>query len=101
MEYKWVGNHSQDLASGRMLEPGETVELSEEEAAIPHNKSLIDEGGMILLDEKATQPNATPDAVELAEANSVDLAEVPGSGSAGRITKRDVETFLDNKGGDA
>jgi len=47
MEYKWVGNHPQDLASGRVLAPGETCELSPAEAEDPHNAALIDSGALI------------------------------------------------------
>lgn len=42
-------------------------------------------------------PNATDGAVQLAEAEGVDLAEVTGTGSGGRITKGDVEAFLKSR----
>lgn len=46
--FRWVGSsHPQSLASGRMLAPGETVELSAEEARDPQNAVLIEEGGLI------------------------------------------------------
>jgi len=41
--------------------------------------------------------NATAGAVELAEAEGVDLSEIEGSGSGGRVTKADVEEFLASK----
>lgn len=53
MEYKWVGSHPQDLASGQMLAPGETAELSDEEVRDPHNETLIADGGLIPVDDKA------------------------------------------------
>jgi hypothetical protein len=46
-ELKWVGSHPQDLASGQMLAPGETCELSAAEQREPHNAALIDGGGLI------------------------------------------------------
>jgi pyruvate/2-oxoglutarate dehydrogenase complex dihydrolipoamide acyltransferase (E2) component len=38
--------------------------------------------------------NATQGAVDLAEAENVDLAQVQGTGDGGRITKADVESYL-------
>lgn len=52
LEYKWVGTHPQDLADGRMLAPGETVVLSEEDVRDPHNESLLADGALIPTDEK-------------------------------------------------
>src|SRR4051812_31652459 len=40
------------------------------------------------------EDEATDSAVELAEANGVDLSTVTGSGAGGRITKGDVEAVL-------
>lgn len=93
MEHKWVGNHPQDLASGQMLAPGETAELSDDEMRDPHNAALIAEGGLIPLSDTPT-PNATDDAVELAGQHQVNLADIPGTGAAGRVTKRDVEHHI-------
>lgn len=53
MEYKWVGTHPQDLASGQVLAPGETAELSDEDVRHSHNESLIADGGLIPLDDQA------------------------------------------------
>jgi hypothetical protein len=41
------------------------------------------------------EADATEAAIELAEELSVDLSEVEGSGTDGRITKPDVEAFLE------
>lgn len=99
MEYKWVGDHPQDLASGLMLAPGETAELSDDDVRDPHNVTLIDDGVLIPVGEgtAAAGPNATDDAIELAQGNELDLADVPGTGAAGRITKRDVEKHLEGR----
>lgn len=93
MEYKWVGLHPQDLASGRMLAPGERVKLTDEEATDPHNAALIEDGTLLSVEE-VEHPEATDSAVELAEANELNLAEVTGTGHDGRITKEDVERHL-------
>lgn len=96
MEYKWVGNHPQDLASGLVLAPGETAELSDDDVRDAHNDALIKDGNLIPVGEgsNAAAPNATDDAIELAAAHELSLADVPGTGAAGRITKRDVEQHI-------
>lgn len=43
-EFRHVGRHSEDLADGRVVSPGESVELSAEDQRDPHNKRLLDEG---------------------------------------------------------
>lgn len=45
--------------------------------------------------------NASSHAIKLAAEKGVDLAQVMGTGNAGLITKRDVETFLGLPGGDS
>jgi 2-oxoglutarate dehydrogenase E2 component (dihydrolipoamide succinyltransferase) len=42
----------------------------------------------------ADGPRATPTARRIARDHDVDLKEVPGSGSAGRVTKRDVQSAV-------
>lgn len=97
-EYKNVGNHAHDLASGLVLAPGETAELSDEDVKDPHNTSLIEDGVLIPTgSQEAPVLNATEDAVELASQQQVDLAAIPGSGTAGRITKRDVEKYIESQ----
>lgn len=43
-KYDAEARRPQDLASGGVLAPGDTVELSADEQKKPHNKRLIDEG---------------------------------------------------------
>lgn len=92
MEYKLGGLHPQDLASGRLLEPGETVELTDEEARDPHNKALIDSGVLFDLGE-FSEPAATDAALVAADDLDVNIAAVTGTGVDGRITKDDVERY--------
>jgi len=40
---------------------------------------------------------ATPVAKHLASTHGVDLAQVPGSGPGGRVTKQDVQSYLDSQ----
>lgn len=44
--------------------------------------------------QRQTAPQVTPVASRLARANDVDISKVSGTGSEGRVTKADVELFL-------
>lgn len=44
--------------------------------------------------------NATPAAVELAAANQVDLEDVEGTGTDGRVTVDDVRSYVEDSGED-
>lgn len=44
MRFVYDGSHPQDIAGGRMLAPGDEVDLSAAEAAHPDNKRLVDAG---------------------------------------------------------
>lgn len=102
MEYKYVGGHAQDLASGQMLEPGETAELDEEQVKDSHNAALIEDGLLISVEE-AEEPQATEAAIAAADELGVNLNAVTGTGSHGQITKADVEEFASaqaEEGGD-
>jgi len=45
-----------------------------------------------------TTANATPAAVELAKANDVDLADVEGTGTDGKVTVDDVRAYVEDQG---
>jgi 2-oxoglutarate dehydrogenase E2 component (dihydrolipoamide succinyltransferase) len=45
------------------------------------------------------QAKATPSARKLARQHQVSLAQVPGTGDAGRVTRRDVETYIAERPG--
>lgn len=53
-DYRYVGRHPGDLADGRPLEPGETVTLDEDAAAVAHNARLIKEGVLLKVPEPRT-----------------------------------------------
>lgn len=93
MEYKNVGGHVEDLADGRMVEPGLVFELDEESIKDPFNKDKIDREVFIPI-EQAAAPNATDGAIELAKKHKVNLADVAGTGTGGRITQDDVEQHV-------
>src|SRR5919202_255618 len=42
----------------------------------------------------ADRPHASPLATRLAQDHNVDLAQVPGTGTGGRVTRDDVERFI-------
>lgn len=91
MPYRYVGQHLDDLADGRQLEPGGFYEL---DPAQPHNRRLIDDG---LLVATGSTINATAAAVEFAGDHRVSLADVAGTGRRGEITKADVESHIAKK----
>ena len=49
-------------------------------------------------EQRQTAPQVTPVASRLARANDVDITKVSGTGSEGRVTKADVEMFLQGQG---
>lgn len=103
MEYKLGGGHPQDLASGRMVEPGETVDLTEEEIEDPHNKALIESGLLTSIKDLEAmadeEPSATEAASQAAHRLNIDLKEVGGTGAGGKITREDVEQFASQREG--
>jgi pyruvate/2-oxoglutarate dehydrogenase complex dihydrolipoamide acyltransferase (E2) component len=94
MKYRNVGNHAEDLADGRMIGPGEYVELSEEEADDPRAKDLIDSEVFLLIGE----PKATDAAKALADEKGITLTSVTGTGKESQITERDVERAAREQG---
>ena len=50
--------------------------------------------------QRQTAPQVTPVASRLARANDVDISKVQGTGSEGRVTKADVELFLQGQKGE-
>lgn len=51
--YRFVGQHLDDLADGRTLEPGLFYDLTADEVADPHNAARITDGVLIETKERA------------------------------------------------
>lgn len=60
-QYRFVGEHADNLASGRPIEPGEFVDLTDDDVRDPFNEAMIADGLLI-----GTGPSATHQ-VKLAE----------------------------------
>ncbi len=76
----------------------------EEDEAQP--KDTVDEDREAEAEESAEEPEpdqkrATPMAQRLADEHNIDLADVPASGSGGRVTKEDVEQYVQSAGEEA
>jgi pyruvate/2-oxoglutarate dehydrogenase complex dihydrolipoamide acyltransferase (E2) component len=90
MKYRNVGNHAEDLADGRMVGPGEYVEIDDEQLKEGRNADLIDTGVFIEIGEV----QATDSAKQLAEKEGVQLEAVTGTGKDGQVTQQDVERHI-------
>jgi hypothetical protein len=53
-KFRFVGTHADTLADGRPVEPGEFINLSDEEVEEAHNASLIHDGLLIGTGSKST-----------------------------------------------
>lgn len=51
LQYRFVGDHAEVLANGRPVEPGEFVDLTEDELRDPFYEDLIHNGNLIGTDE--------------------------------------------------
>jgi pyruvate/2-oxoglutarate dehydrogenase complex dihydrolipoamide acyltransferase (E2) component len=76
---------ARDESTPATPEPGEGVEAEVEEAAVVGEASTPGEGG-----EQKDKAQATPAAARKAEDLGVDLSQIKGTGSGGRITVKDV-----------
>ena len=72
--------------------PTVTVETKKEEEAVPQKQESPREDGRAARQKEA--PLATPVASRLARDKEVNLASIRGTGSEGRVTKSDVEQYL-------
>ena len=73
---------------GDTYEPGDEVDMTPEEA---EENGLVAIGAVTMTEEV----EATDAAVELAEEEGVDLSEIEGTGSDGKVLKSDVQDALD------
>ncbi len=84
-----TGDRSQG-SGGRGQEAGDNPEsryAGREQSAIPLR-------GTRAVRNPQSPPSATPVAQRMAAEHGVDLADVPGTGPGGRVTKEDMEAFL-------
>lgn len=79
--HKFVGTHLEDLADGRLLEPGESYELDAAAVEHPHNVRLLEEGKLISLTSPARLGNqdevikGLADITDPAQLDAVETAE--------------------------
>jgi len=87
-----------------LSDDGETTEQTEqspdEEPTTGERPPVSDQKGQQAAAEAKTERRAviSPVVRKLATENNIDLAMVPGTGDGGRITRRDVESFLEKHG---
>ena len=84
-----------DRKDGDDVKVGEVLGILEESAkgaATPAGDPPATESEESAKGEAGRTPRATPTARKAAEANEVDLSQVRGSGDAGRVMRRDVES---------
>jgi hypothetical protein len=60
-DVKCVSRHAEDLDDGRMIAPGEVADV---DLNHPHNKRLLDEGSVVLLDEDEDPGILTGEALQ-------------------------------------
>lgn len=86
------GVHPESLRSGRTVGPGD--ELSDEEAS--ENLQLVERGVLFAIDGAQVQPtiDASPAAHKMAQEAGIDLAEIAGTGTGGRVIDEDVKKAI-------
>ncbi len=65
--------------------------------AIPESREEIPEAATVAETPEQAAKKATPVARRLAQEQGVDLAQVPGRGPTGRVTKQDVQYYLEER----
>ncbi len=83
---------------GEAVKIGDVLGVIEEVAGrvgeAPEVPAAVEKPPAVAAEERA---KATPVAKQLASKHGVDLAEVPGSGPGGRVTKEDVQGYLESQ----
>lgn len=86
--YRYTGTYADTLANGQPVEPGEFVDLTEQEVkdniALSATDRLLEVGEM-------QEPDATEAAAKLAKDNDIPLTAVSPTGAKGEIVVGDVE----------
>jgi pyruvate/2-oxoglutarate dehydrogenase complex dihydrolipoamide acyltransferase (E2) component len=97
-----LGDHPEDLDDGRVLEPGDYIELDAENRKGIRAKTLIEDGKLVDLSKMDRQaPEVTDAALKLARKEQVDLTAVRGTGKDGSVTVGDVEQHIEKREGGA
>jgi len=65
--YRFIGSHPESLASGRPIEPGEFVDLEDDDLEDPHNKMLLDDGHLITVEEEGKKSSRSSKASDKEE----------------------------------
>lgn len=92
-EYRVISStHDQDLADGRVVGPGGSAFLSQEEVADPHNQNLI-QGGLLVEAPQEQGVEPTEAAKRTASELGVNLEDVEATGADGKVTVTDVKNF--------
>ena len=79
---------------GENVKIGDVLGVIEEVAGGVEAVPATPQAAAVAVEERA---KATPVAKHLASKYGVDLAQVPGSGPGGRVTKEDVQSYLENQ----
>src|SRR5918912_1243240 len=84
--------------AGQTVHPGDVLAIVAEstDGAAPGPPSAAPAAGETAAPAPpdADRPHASPLATRLAQDHNVDLAQVPGTGTGGRVTRDDVERFI-------
>lgn len=90
-----VLEHIRDPETGVTYLAGEVVEVGDEEGQVSEQDAerlLTHHAGRV--EDTADPDTITPDALELAKTEGVDITTLSGSGSGGKVTKRDVQAAV-------
>lgn len=95
-EFRNRATHAVTLASGRSLAPGEAAAISDD----PHDRTLLDEGSLILVDETVDydRDHTRESLANIADGRGL---TVKGTGQSGDVLKADLVRALqadDKKG---
>ena len=93
LEQKVKPDEDRDKDEKAAKEPDKKIEVKGEESKKKEREPLR----VVKVEQEISEIKATPVARRIAEENDVDLRLIEGSGPNGRITKEDIENFLEKK----
>ncbi len=94
LEQKVKSDEERDKGEKAAKGPDKKIEVRGEES----NKKEREPLRVVKEEQEISEIKATPVARRIAEEKGVDLRSIEGSGPNGRITKEDIENFLEKKG---